>query len=30
MDLVPIQPEHMAEIAIRIETQLGLIMGAFQ
>lgn len=30
MDLVPVQPEHMADIAIRIETQLGLIMGAFQ
>ncbi|SFI98082.1 HDIG domain-containing protein [Desulfomicrobium apsheronum] len=30
MDLIPIQPEQMVDIAIRIETQLGLIMGAFQ
>ena len=30
MDIVPIQPGQMADIAVRIETQLGLIMGAFQ
>lgn len=30
MDIVPLQPGQMADIAVRIEAQLGLIMGAFQ
>ena len=30
MDLVPVQPEQLVDIALRIEAQLGLIMNAFQ
>lgn len=30
MDLVPVQPEQLVDIATRIEAQLGLIMNAFQ
>lgn len=30
MDLVPVQPEQLVDIALHIEAQLGLIMNAFQ
>lgn len=30
MELIPIKPEQMVDIAARIEAQVGVIMGAFQ